>query len=300
MASHWGDGDFSWSLNLEPAFYNAMCFEGLLPICSRLGKEGPFVIMPKHHMERCVVCVQDGALPAFAATAGLRSRFRLTVDICFEGVIAGCIKQHGESWLHPPIQHVLRTIISAAPANGSITTMELWDDNNELVAGEVGYATGSIYTSFSGFYTVSGSGKAQMQQTAECLLAAGFHCWDLGQELPYKKSMLGAKLMPRATFYELYRSCRSETPTRELPNVAIVLGVRRDAAGSSGAQVDEAAPNQKLAVVSAWQHAVAARASSRERLMAREQYVELEPLSKNASKKIAMLKCRHGKADADE
>jgi hypothetical protein len=117
LASHFGGQDFSWSLYLCPRFYDALCFEGLLPICSRLGGPGgPFVLLPKHHVSRAVLCGSPNsggggggggggtslAHAARHAAKAARKGFRLTVNTAFDSVVAGCVKQHGESWLYPP------------------------------------------------------------------------------------------------------------------------------------------------------------------------------------------------------
>lgn len=167
--------------NFEPAFYSAMCFEGMFPLCSRQGKDGPFLLMLKYPMKRCVVCVDDGTLTSFAANAPMSTQFRLTVNTGFELVIAGCIKQHGEAWFHRPVQHVMRCSRlgkEGAPATGTITTMKLWQ-GNELVVGEVGYTSGREHPLFSGFHTISGSGKTQMQVSGACRVQhSGVGTWD--------------------------------------------------------------------------------------------------------------------------
>jgi hypothetical protein len=49
--------------------------------------------------------------------------------------------------------------------------------------GEFGAAVGAVYTSFTGFYSVSGAGTVQLLAMAKLLHAAGYEFWDLGEHL---------------------------------------------------------------------------------------------------------------------
>ena len=81
---------------------------------------------------------------------------------------------------------------------------------NKLVAGEIGYTTGAIYTSFAGFHSKNGSGSVQLAILGLLLIASGFALWDLGMEIPYKLS-LGAAVVPRKTFLEIWKRYRHRT-----------------------------------------------------------------------------------------
>ena len=87
-------------------------------------------------------------------------------------------------------------------------SFELWR-GPELVAGEIGCATGCSFTSFSGFFTGNGTGTIQMALTAKVLEAFGFTLWDLGQEHAYKL-MHGASMMPRDNFLCEFRRARGQ------------------------------------------------------------------------------------------
>ena len=53
-----------------------------------------------------------------------------------------------------------------------------------MVAGEFGAAVGSVYTSFTGFYSVNGAGTVQLLAMAQLLHSAGYEFWDLGDPAP--------------------------------------------------------------------------------------------------------------------
>lgn len=82
-----------------------------------------------------------------------------------------------------------------------------------LVAGELGYTVGTMYTSLTGFSSADGAGTVQLAATGRVLQAAGFDAWDLGMDMAYKRRM-GAARVARRPFVGLVRQCRARpTPT---------------------------------------------------------------------------------------
>ena len=220
------EGDYCWSLNFAPAFIRALCFEGFLPICSELGGgTGLFVLLPKLHEQRCVLCDLAAArVPKKLRRRAVREAYTLTVDDAFEEVISGCVRQHGAAaWLHPPLRRALAAMrvqdVAArgragdAPGGrgdaGAVRTccFALWR-GGELVAGEFGTVAGRVYTSFSGFHSADGAGTVQMAMTARLLARAGVTWWDMGQEHAYKLQQ-GASVLPRAAFLDAFRRERA-------------------------------------------------------------------------------------------
>ncbi|KPA78203.1 hypothetical protein ABB37_06366 [Leptomonas pyrrhocoris] len=127
-------------------------------------------------------------------------------------------KQHGENWLCKPLRLCLfhmffnpekystKIVITAIrrkkyddrPAiQGTQEVME-----GELVAGEVGFLVGDIYSSASGAYCVNGGGALQLCLTGLCMHAAGCRVWDLGMMMVYKTA-LNCFEMPRMKWLKL-------------------------------------------------------------------------------------------------
>ena len=95
-------------------------------------------------------------------------------------------------------------------SNVRVHTFECWR-GDDLVAGELGYACGDVYTSLSGFSNLPSAGSVQCAATANWLHKSGYALWDLGMELPYKLAM-GATNMPRADFLNIVKQARHRPP----------------------------------------------------------------------------------------
>lgn len=146
-------------------------------------------------------------------------KFLMTINQSFDQVVQGCHDQHGIAWLYPPIVDAFRVIhqgsslIQEQDKNSfsvRLYSIEVWSAaTGELVGGELGYATGSIYTSLTGFAKESDAGSVQLAALGSFLWQQGFEMWDLGMALDYKHD-LGAHDMPRHEFVERVKEFRGK------------------------------------------------------------------------------------------
>lgn len=241
-----GLGDFCWSLDFSAAFLRRLLFHGFLPICTRIPPTPLFVLLPKLHRKRCVLRRIAGLHVDRGAKKRSR-RYNLTVNASYPDVVLGCIEQHGESWLWPPMRDALQALwhsgcaddmIDASAANASskplpvrLKSIELWTEDKRLVAGELGYTCGSLYTSLTGFYNEPGTGTVQMLALAGLLVRHRFQCWDLGMGMGYKER-LGAQDIDRGEFIALQRVLRCDESalmpsviSEGLPSVDLIKGL---------------------------------------------------------------------------
>lgn len=214
-------GSFCWSLDFEEDFILRLFAHGFLPICTSLevahsANQRIFVLLPKLHRQRCIL----RRLHEMHVDRGARKRskqYRLTVDAAFERVVEGCIEQHGESWLWPPMRQALSAAFQkrleapgAEATAASLHSIELWKEGcEEPVAGELGYTCGAMYTSLTGFRREDGTGTVQMLALVGLLIRSGFQCWDLGMQMDYKNG-LGAEDIDRCDFVALQRLLRAQ------------------------------------------------------------------------------------------
>lgn len=133
-------------------------------------------------------------------------------------------KQHGENWLCRalrlclyhiflnPEKYKTKIIVTAIRrkkySEEAIASVAEEIHEGELVAGEVGFLVGDVYSSASGAYCVNGGGALQLCLTALCMQAASCRVWDLGMMMDYKK-LLSCVGIPRGKWLKLVASRRS-------------------------------------------------------------------------------------------
>lgn len=200
--------EFCWSLYFDAPFLIRLFYAGFLPICSNIGAVGDpiYVLLPKLHFSRCIVDLSGQRRKKIRNV----SKYTLTVNSQFENVVQGCLEQHSldRCWLYPPLRSSLAELNRGEKP--IVHSIELTKDG-KLVAGEIGYTVGSIYTSMTGFYRESGAGSIQLMLLEGLLRKQGFEIWDLGMEMEYKRNQLGANLMSRKNFVRTVRELRGKT-----------------------------------------------------------------------------------------
>uniref|UniRef100_A0A7S4SEX1 Arginyltransferase n=1 Tax=Alexandrium monilatum TaxID=311494 RepID=A0A7S4SEX1_9DINO len=203
--------EFGYSLDYSPAFFCELAYEGFFP----MGLEHP----QDRRIQVLGLCfdhqvhVLDFREVHVSRQVRRRAKqYTMTVDKAFDDVLLGCVRMHGEAWLYRGCRWVLRTLFHECRRPGtpdpgaagvSVHSFELWDGEGKLVAGDIGYTLGSIYTSMTGFreqHTKS-AGEVQLVLTAALLERMGFAWLDLGQVLKYKER-LGAKAISRAAYLD--------------------------------------------------------------------------------------------------
>mmetsp|Transcript_848 Transcript_848/g.1685 ORF Transcript_848/g.1685 Transcript_848/m.1685 type:complete len:311 (+) Transcript_848:55-987(+) len=202
-----GKSEFCWSVHFAPEFMARLFFEGFLPICTNVAGSDPiWVLLPKMHRRRCVM--HPSAARIGKGAAKRCKNFMFSVDRDLDAVVAGCVEQHGQSWLYPPITRAFKLLHrSGCCATAAIRSVEVWDEDGSLVAGEIGVTVGAVYTSLTGFYRVSGSGSVQLCALAAHLAATGIQMWDFGMSMTYKTE-LGAGTIAREEFVRRFRELR--------------------------------------------------------------------------------------------
>ncbi|CAI5724913.1 unnamed protein product [Hyaloperonospora brassicae] len=205
--------DFYVSRHFDPVLLSHLMYAGFLPIASDVHET--CYLLPKLHQQRCVLCFQPQTpqhVPKSVLKRAKRYTFVLNRD--FHAVVAGCHEQHGVPWLYPPLVESFEALFKAREtgvALGSgprvqLCTVELYEvATDTLVAGELGYTVGRVYTSLTGFSRASGAGTVQLHALSRFLYLAGFKMWDLGMSMDYKMS-LGATNVERDAFLDgLYK-----------------------------------------------------------------------------------------------
>ncbi len=110
----------------------------------------------------------------------------ITCNKAFDAVVEGIKNAYGDTWLTDDLMHCYRQIHEKPGRYVSIDSVEIWRGGT-LIAGEIGFVTGNVYASLSGFHTEKHSGTVQMSILGLMLMYSGFLYWDLGMYIPYKE-----------------------------------------------------------------------------------------------------------------
>jgi len=258
---------YCWSLDFDVAFFARLCYEGFLSISSYPEKI-VMVLMPWIDPQRAVM--EFGSMRVSKSLTKRARGYHMTVNADFEGVVRGCVAQHGEGWLWPRMQQLLRDCFCApedlhqqiqhARGGGDtqqwkarlqacgfrVATFELWDSSTgDLVAADLGYVVGACYVSMSGFRkpNTKSCGTVQLTATYALLKRCGFAFWDLGMVMEYKTG-LGARVVPRREFIDMFHLVRDRRCNLCIPSGA--PGVNVSSAGTAASTASGSVPADVL------------------------------------------------------
>lgn len=212
------DSHLYWSDSWSPSFYSRLAFEGLIST-TYSPEKGDSFLLPE--MQRAYAVLDWEALhisrqvkkllPAVGA-----GELQLRLNTRFEEVLGKIREYHDPCWLNEPYAEILRTLHRADnPLPCRVQSVELSDTRGRLLAGELGYRIGRIYTSLSAFTDrergPAGCGTLQMVLLARSLESRGFAFWNLGHPHMEYKNRMGAVNLKRSEFLERWREHRAVT-----------------------------------------------------------------------------------------
>mmetsp|Transcript_66605 Transcript_66605/g.154773 ORF Transcript_66605/g.154773 Transcript_66605/m.154773 type:complete len:242 (-) Transcript_66605:230-955(-) len=196
-----------------PMLIALLIWHGYLPM------GGMGMLLPKIHKARCILAPSE-------VHVGRKVRRRakglhLSVNKAWPEVVSSIQKftftyKRGDCWLTNEIAAAYEAVakLNSQWCRGGVRfhSVELWHTSSgTLVAGEIGYTCGSVYSSCTGFSRKDeypGSGSVQLAALGRWLERCGFEIWDLGMELDYKKE-LGGRMVPRQDWAQRVRELRN-------------------------------------------------------------------------------------------
>ena len=196
---YWND---SWS----PTLYTRLAYEGLISITIPDPVNDRHVLMSQMQSSYALLDWKDLHLSGHVRRL-LRSsesgRFSLRLESRLMPVIERIQAYHDHCWLIDEYAQLLFRIQEMNDRRCRPLAVELYDEG-ELVAGEIAYVTGAVFTSLSGFSSPE-AGKANMGTLQMVLLARlleekGFAFWNLGHPFMEYKIRMGARVAERPDF----------------------------------------------------------------------------------------------------
>lgn len=224
-------------------FYVGLAYSGFISVSqavpARCGGESIPLLIPE--IQRSYGVLHYRNLHIERNVAKRAARYELRFDTSFDAVLSALCEYHDNCWLLPEYCALLRALHKrgrvpvpngAAGAQFEVHSVELFDTvDGSLVAGEVGYAIGSLFTSLTGFTRAGhpSAGKIQLAALACVLERAGSSLWNLGHppreandrqpaSMLYKRE-IGVTVMPRRAFLRSWVAAR-DAPLLTLPRTA--------------------------------------------------------------------------------
>jgi Leu/Phe-tRNA-protein transferase len=183
------------------------------------GRNKSEFLLPQIQRSYCVLDWPSAHLSNRSLRKQLRkSAFRITVSENISLVLDRLSDYHGsKNWLCPKYKSLCMQLQASGdiqvsdvlmnPTVFRICSVELYDGDNHLVAGELGYVVGSVFTSLTGFCKRERNisiGKIQIFALSLVLRACGFKFLNLGQPpqngLMQYKAELGGVEISRSEF----------------------------------------------------------------------------------------------------
>lgn len=208
--------DYYVSLDWSPEFYVLQASRGFIAV-AMTHVAGIELLLPQLQFSYCVLPL-TGPEPTQWGSVLKRSRnksYRIRLNHDFESTLNRLQEYHSpKSWLTPKYMRLMRQLYELGPIGPNkfqICSVELYNADDELVAGEIGYIIGLVFTSLSGFCARNRSesvGKVQIISLARLLRRCGFAFLNLGQP-PHGSSMaykeeLGGTEVSRQVFLDMW------------------------------------------------------------------------------------------------
>ena len=135
----------------------------------------------------------------------------ISMNRAINAVFDGINRYHSQNWMSIPYMNLLKSFHDTNHHYAiKVVSVELWH-KHQLIAGEIGYLTGSIYTSLTGFFDrnhYSNFGKIQLLSLALLLKHSGVSFWNMGHPYMSYKFDLGATEYQRDDFLKLWIASR--------------------------------------------------------------------------------------------
>ena len=211
-----GEQELYWTLNWTPEFYIQLATQGFISTAIYLDQPGTKIpiLLPEIQKAYSVLLWENlhmsRSMQRWMQTDSFQEQeYHLSTPHNLREVILGVRQCHGENcWLIPPYEDLLQQLLTSPDLQ--LLPVGLLNKENQLIAGEIGYKTGHIYTSLTGFFDRTNpvhnhAGKLQMHLLAQQLQEENISFWNLGHPGMQYKLDLGAKVFLRKEFLKIWR-----------------------------------------------------------------------------------------------
>jgi len=212
--------NYYWSDDWSEEFYIDLAKLGFISTTYEIPQEG-LILLPELQFAYAVLFFDDLHISKKVKKLLKRDDYILSFNSCFDEVLNGLEKHHKDNWLKGEYRALLERLYIREFENFKLISVELkGKESGELIAAEVGYVIGGTYTSLSGFCSkekrYSNYGTLQLVLLAQHLQREGFAFWNLGHPYMEYKKRLGAKVLEREEFLQLWKKETATARKKEI------------------------------------------------------------------------------------
>jgi len=200
--------------DFSPKMYDELAYSGFISV-SAMDDLGNAFLIPEMQSSYAVLYWDNlhisRRLRQFIKKNLIKDEYFISINNNMNGVFDGINRYHKEkNWMNDSYIKVLKKMHQQTHFKQTIISVELWH-HQTLIAGEIGYLTGSIYTSLTGFFdriNYSNFGKIQLIGLAKLLKKSGVAFWNMGHPYMKYKFDIGAREYARLDFLKLWLKYR--------------------------------------------------------------------------------------------
>jgi Leu/Phe-tRNA-protein transferase len=201
--------NYYWSDDFSEEFYISLAKAGFISVSHQA--EDQLYLLPEIQFEYALLDFEDLHISKKVKKLLQTDRYVFSKNSSFIGVLDSIEKHHEHNWIKGKYKELLVSLYEKNNLRDDfkVLSFELFCPKTEgLGAGEVGYSTGGVYTSLSGFClrdkNYNNFWTLQMVLLAKYLQQNGYAFWNLGHpHMEYKKK-LGAKIYSRSDFLKRF------------------------------------------------------------------------------------------------
>jgi len=201
--------NYYWSDKWDEEFYIKLAKKGF--ISTTYDTKDGLILLPELQLDYAILDFKDLHISKKVKKLLDSDRYIFSKNTQFDNVLDSIDKLHKYNWLKGKYRDLLSSLYNSNVKRDDFEVMSfelLCSDTKKLVAGEVGYKTGGVYTSLSGFSLrdkeYNNFGNLQLVLLSKYLEENGYKFWNLGHpHMEYKKK-LGAKTYSRDEFLKRF------------------------------------------------------------------------------------------------
>ncbi len=202
--------NYYYSDDFSPSFYIKLARAGFISVSDTIN--GSYFLLPEIQFEYAVLRFKDLHISKkVKKLLNKGGNYTFKEDCDFHEILKLIIQSHETPWLEGEYEKMLENIYENfnKGKNFKLTGFALYDnETGDLAAGEIGYIIGRTYTSLSGFRKkdkkYNNYGKLQLTLLAQYLEKNGFAFWNLGHPYMQYKLDLGARVLSREDFLDIW------------------------------------------------------------------------------------------------